>query len=172
MNTETSMPVQGKSPTVRKAQSSRLPHEVKRFIVEALACYHSPSQVVEEVGERFGMVISRQKAECYNPTRRAGKQLSAALRTLFEETRAKYLAQVESTVLAQECERMQAYDRLFRAAEARGDFDASVKILIQSGRDASNRENHQRWLWEKKVAEESTLFRYDSESVTSYLGNS
>ncbi|WP_122869605.1 DUF2280 domain-containing protein, partial [Pseudomonas viridiflava] len=37
-----------------------LKHEVKSFIVQALACFDTPSQVVEQVKQEFSIEISRQ----------------------------------------------------------------------------------------------------------------
>ena len=40
-----------------------LKSEVKSFIVQALACFDTPSQVAEAVKNEFGVVLSRQQVE-------------------------------------------------------------------------------------------------------------
>lgn len=40
-----------------------LKNEVKSFIVQALACFDTPSQVVESVKNEFGVVVTRQQVE-------------------------------------------------------------------------------------------------------------
>ena len=53
-----------------------LSNEVKAFIVQALACFDTPSQVAAAVREEFGIEVTRQKCEAHDPTKRAGKDLS------------------------------------------------------------------------------------------------
>jgi len=47
--------------------------EVKAFIVHALACFDTPSQVVEAVKKEFGVDVSRQTCEGHDPTKYAGR---------------------------------------------------------------------------------------------------
>ncbi|MEX5591058.1 DUF2280 domain-containing protein, partial [Pseudomonas urmiensis] len=42
--------------------------EIKIFIVQALACFDSPSQVAEAVKANFGVTVSRQQVEIHDPT--------------------------------------------------------------------------------------------------------
>lgn len=43
--------------------------EVKAFIVQALACFDTPSQVAEQVKKEFGLEVSRQQVESHDPTK-------------------------------------------------------------------------------------------------------
>ncbi|KTC33210.1 hypothetical protein AO265_35290 [Pseudomonas sp. ABAC61] len=54
-----------------------LKNEVKSFIVQALACFDTPSQVVEAVKNEYGLVVTRQQVETHDPTKAAGKGLLA-----------------------------------------------------------------------------------------------
>jgi hypothetical protein len=45
--------------------------EVKAFIVQALACFDTPSQVVEAVLKEFNVVVTRQQCESHDPTKAA-----------------------------------------------------------------------------------------------------
>ena len=38
--------------------------EVKAFIVQSLACFDTPSQVVDAVKKEFGITIPRHQFEC------------------------------------------------------------------------------------------------------------
>ena len=64
-----------------------LNNEIKSFIVQALACFDSPSQVAVAVRERFGVVVSRQQVETHDPTRKSSKGLAKRWVTLFNDTR-------------------------------------------------------------------------------------
>lgn len=50
--------------------------EVKAAIVQMLACYDTPSQVVEAVQKDFGIAITRQQVETHDPTKVSGKTLA------------------------------------------------------------------------------------------------
>lgn len=63
-----------------------LKDEVKRFIVQALACFDTPTQVVQAVKETFGLDVTRQQCELYDPTKYAGRDLGVKWRTVFEDT--------------------------------------------------------------------------------------
>lgn len=69
----------------------KLSEEVKTFIVQALACFDSPSVVVKAVKDEFGATITRQSVEGYDPNKRAGRDLARKWRLLFEETRKTFL---------------------------------------------------------------------------------
>ncbi|MCO5965482.1 DUF2280 domain-containing protein [Sinorhizobium meliloti] len=54
---------------------------------QSLACFDTPSIVVDTVMQEFGETITRQSVEGYDPTKRAGSNLAEKWRLLFEETR-------------------------------------------------------------------------------------
>jgi len=45
----------------------------KHFIVQALACWDSPTQVAEAVREEFGVDVPRGQVAQYDPTKVAGR---------------------------------------------------------------------------------------------------
>ena len=42
--------------------------EVKAFIVQALACFDTPTQIASQVKQEFGLDISIQQVSSYDPT--------------------------------------------------------------------------------------------------------
>jgi hypothetical protein len=58
----------------------------KLFIVRSLAVFNTPETVVL-VKEEFNTDVTRQQVETYDPTKRAGKDLSEEFRKEFEATR-------------------------------------------------------------------------------------
>jgi hypothetical protein len=55
------------------ATSEELSGPVKAFIVQRLARFDAPSQVVKAVKEEFGLDVSRQRVHFYDPTTKASQ---------------------------------------------------------------------------------------------------
>lgn len=72
-----------------------LPTAVILHIVIELACFDTPAQVAATVKEKFGLTVSRQRIEAYHPERQAGAKLSIKWRTIFYDTRARLLAELD-----------------------------------------------------------------------------
>jgi hypothetical protein len=60
-----------------------LKEPVKMFIVQSLACFETPQQVVEAVKQEYKIEITRQQVALYDPTKVAGRNLSKKLKDLF-----------------------------------------------------------------------------------------
>ena len=112
-----------------------LSDEVKRAIVQALACYDTPSDVVKAIGDGFGLVVSRQAVERYDPTKRAGATLSAELRAIFETTRAAFLKETATVGIAHRVVRLRRLDRMLDRAESMGNLALAAKLLEQAARE-------------------------------------
>lgn len=54
-----------------------LKEPVKMFIVQSLACFETPQQVVEAVKQDYKIEITRQQVALYDPTKVAGRKLSS-----------------------------------------------------------------------------------------------
>lgn len=50
--------------------------EVKVFIVQSLACFDNPSQLVESVKKEFGLAMPRQQVKSPDPTKANVKRLA------------------------------------------------------------------------------------------------
>lgn len=70
---------------------ARLKKEVKLHIVQSLAVFNTPTEVARDVKEIYGIELKPQNIEGYDPTKRAGKDLSAEFKREFEETRKDFL---------------------------------------------------------------------------------
>lgn len=53
-----------------------LKSEVKAFIIQSVACYDTPTLVVDAVLKEFGVIITRQQAEQNDPTKVRGGEVS------------------------------------------------------------------------------------------------
>lgn len=78
----------------------KLNDAVKTFIVQSLACFDTPSQVVGAVRKEFDATITRQSVEGYDPNKRAGANLSEKWRSLFDETRKAFLEDTASIAIS------------------------------------------------------------------------
>lgn len=75
--------------------------EVKLFIVRSLAQFNTPEETAKLVNEEYkNLNVSRQQCERYDPTKRAGKDLSVELKTEFELTRKEFLGKPENIPIA------------------------------------------------------------------------
>ena len=102
------------------AEASELPDEVKTFIVQALACFDPPSVVASAVKEEFDLVVTRQRVHSYDPTKKAGEDLGAELKAVFEATRKAFLEETASIGIANRAVRLRKLDRVAQKAEAAG----------------------------------------------------
>lgn len=109
--------------------------KVKRYIVRALACYDTPSQVAAAVKEEFGLTLPRQHVAVYDPTKQQGRQLSKELVALFEQERQRFLAEVDAIPIANQSYRLRALNRLFRAAEEKGNAVLAATLLEQGAKE-------------------------------------
>lgn len=101
------------------AETEELAHDVKTFIVQALACFDPPSLVAAAVKEEFaGLIVTRQRVHSYDPTKKAGEDLSAELKAVFEATRKKFLDETASIGIANKAVRLRKLDRVAQKAEA------------------------------------------------------
>jgi hypothetical protein len=126
----------------------KLNEDDKPFIVMWLACFKSPSEVAALVKEEFGVTMSRQAVEVYDPTKRAGRSLSEELKKLFEETRAAYIADVQAVPLAHQRYRLDVLQRLLdrellKDAPNKGlVLDIQERGAKESGGAYTNRREH------------------------------
>ncbi len=91
--------------------------DVKAFIVQALACFDTPSQVAESVKKEFGIEVSRQQIESHDPNKVCSKGLAAKWRILFEDTRKRFREEIADIPIANRAYRLRALGRMAERAE-------------------------------------------------------
>lgn len=115
-----------------------LPGHVSAYIVAALACFDTPEQVATAVKQRYGLVLTRQRIEAWHPERRAGAKLGARWRTMFYETRARLLAELDDIPIACQAYRLRMLDRVAAQAEAMGNLLLAARIIEQAAREVGD----------------------------------
>ena len=112
--------------------------EVKTFIVQALACFDTPSEVAKAVEQEFGLSVSRQAVEAYDPAKRAGRALSAKFRAIFQATRATFLEETAAIGVSHRAVRLRMIERLAHKAEAMGNLVLAASLLEQAAKEVGN----------------------------------
>ncbi|KDN98923.1 DUF2280 domain-containing protein [Pseudomonas donghuensis] len=115
-----------------------LSNEVKAFIVQALACFDTPSQVAEAVNKEFGIEISRQTAESHDPTKRQGRNLAKRWVTLFEDTRKRFREETADIPIANRAYRLRTLSRLVEKVEGMRNYGLTLQILEQAAKEVGD----------------------------------
>lgn len=90
-----------------------LKEPVKMFIVQSLACFETPQQVVEAVKQEYEIEITRQQVALYDPTKVAGRNLSKKLKELFERTRKDFRENIEDIAIANKAFRLRELQKMY-----------------------------------------------------------
>lgn len=117
---------------------ARLSEDVKVFIVQRLACFDGPSRVVERVKEVYGLTVSPQQVQTYDPT--VGEKPAKKWCELFDATRKAYVASTAHIPIAQKTYRLeQLQAQLDRATTGRAQNPVLVlDILERAAKEAGN----------------------------------
>lgn len=120
------------------ARQPTIPDEIKRFIINALAAFDTPSQVVAAVKEEFGVDVSRQAVEGHDPTKHAGRNLAAKWREMFEASRAGFINEATAVPIAHRSTRLRALYRMAQAAERKGNYPLAAALNKQAAEEMGN----------------------------------
>lgn len=112
--------------------------DVKAFIVQALACFDTPSQVVESVHKEFGIAITRQQVESHDPTKVSGKGLAQKWVELFQETRKRFQTELSDIPIANKAYRLRALDRMMTKAESMKNMALAASLMEQAAKECGD----------------------------------
>lgn len=125
---------------------SKLTNEQRTFATQSLACWDSPSVVAEALRLEYGVKITPQSIEFYDPTKRAGRNCAAKWRALFEETRKAFLEDTSKIGTSHRAVRLRALERMFIRAESMGNLPLAASLLEQIAKETggalTNRREH------------------------------
>ncbi|MCU4495304.1 DUF2280 domain-containing protein [Acinetobacter ursingii] len=114
-----------------------LKKEIKLFIVRSLAVFNTPSETVELVHQEYGIKVTKQQCEKYDPTKRSGENLSKELRIDFEKTRDMFLGKPENIPIANLSVRLQRYESQYQKHSK--NRVAAMNILKQAAEDVGGK---------------------------------
>jgi hypothetical protein len=115
-----------------------LKNEVKSFIVQALACFDTPSQVALAVREEFGIEVTRMQCESHDPTKRAGRDVAKRWQVLFHDTRKRFREETAEIPIANRAYRLRAMNRFVEKAETMKNIVLAMQILEQAAKEAGD----------------------------------
>jgi hypothetical protein len=115
-----------------------LKDEVKLFIVQALACFDTPTQVSISVKEEFGLDVPRQQIATYDPEKYVGRQLSVRWKTIFHDTRAKFREDTAAIPIASRAFRLRALARMAQQAEGMRNIALAVAVIEQAAKEVGD----------------------------------
>lgn len=112
--------------------------EVKAFIVQSLACFDSPSQVVEAVKKEFGVEVSRQQCESHDPTKYAGRGLAQKWANLFHECRKRFREETADIPIANRAFRLRGLGRMAEKAENMRNLALTAQLYEQAAKECGD----------------------------------
>lgn len=112
---------------------AQLRKEVKLFIVRSLAVFNTPSETAQAVHQEFGVEVTKQNCEKYDPTKRSGENLSPELKAEFEATRKQFLENPQHIPIANLAYRLQLMQRVINGAGKNSVL--ILKTLEQAAKD-------------------------------------
>lgn len=124
---------------------AKLTEAVQRFIVQALACYDTPTQVAESVKEEFGLELTRQQVSTYDASKTTGKTMAKKWRDLFGDTRERFRKEVSEIPIADQAYRLRQLQRMAQEAMKRKNIVLAASLLEQAAKEAGGMfTNHRR----------------------------
>jgi hypothetical protein len=115
-----------------------LPEHIKLHIVQAQACFDTPSQAAKSVNEEFGVIVSPQQCERYDPNKRAGSALSEKFRLIFAETRKTFLEDTSLIGVSHRAVRLRTLQRMIERTEKQGNLSLTAQLLEQVAKEAGD----------------------------------
>lgn len=130
-----------------KFDMARLTAEIKVFMLQQNACFDQPSAVVKAVQEEFGVTVTRQTVESYDPTKATGRGLAQKWQDIFWDTRKKFLDDTSQISLAHKSVRLRMLDKAAKKAEQHGNTGLLLQVLEQAAKETgdayTNRRQHE-----------------------------
>ncbi|HIB6180097.1 TPA: DUF2280 domain-containing protein [Klebsiella pneumoniae] len=112
--------------------------EVRAFIVQELACFDTPSQIVESVQKEFKVQVTRQQVASHDPTKAAGKGLAKKWVDLFNELRDRFLNEISDIPIANKAYRLRVLQRMSTTAEGMKNLGMTAQLLEQAAKEVGD----------------------------------
>ena len=125
--------------TIRKAGpvDGKLTDRLKEYVIERLAGFDSPVAIVKSLKEEFGITITRQTIEQYDPTR--GRSPAKKYREQFFAIRHEILEGKGVRAAARRGVRLRWLEKMAIHAMAQGDYALADRLLASIAREVGDR---------------------------------
>lgn len=115
-----------------------LKSEVKAFIIQSVACYDTPTQVVDNVLKEFGIKITRQQVEQNDPTKVSSKGLAKKWVDLFHSTRERFHNEISDIPIANKAYRLRVLDRMATNTEKVKNYGMTAQLMEQAAKEVGD----------------------------------
>ena len=112
-----------------------LKSEVKAYIVQSLACFDTPSQVVEAVQKEFRLSVTRQQVESHDPTKVSGNRLAKKWVDMFNATRERFQTEIADIPIANKAYRLRVLDRMATRTENMKNYAMTAQLMEQAAKE-------------------------------------
>lgn len=145
------------------------PH--KRFLVQCLAMYDTPTEAAEALLEEHGVKIDRQQAYNYDASKeRTRKRMSAELVRLFDSTREMFVSEAVQIPIALRAFRLRVLAGNERKARKMGNLPLSNQTLEQAAKEVGDAYTNRKHL-EHTVAVSLHPSEWTEEELRAYQKN-
>lgn len=127
-------------------RKGKLTNEARTFAVQALACFDTPTEVAEAIRKEFGVEITAQSVEAYDPTKRAGANLAKRWRAIFETTREDFLTNTATIAISHRAYRLRALQRMAEAAMRMKNYSLARELFEQAAKEVGDAYTNRRQL--------------------------
>lgn len=125
---------------------AKLDDSARTYAVQALACFDPLATVVAALKKEFGVEITPQGVEAYDPTKRAGAKLCKKWSALFKETRKAFLEDTAAIGISHRAVRLRALNRMADRAETTGNISLAAQLHKQAAEEIGNAYTNRREL--------------------------
>src|SRR5689334_12474815 len=120
---------------------------LKREIVQRLARFETPGQVVKAINVDRGVNLTPQRVQFYDPTSKNGAALSEELKALFHETREKAKQDLDGVGSYHKAIRLRRLDEMIGKAIDIGNMALAAQLLEQAAKESggayTNKHQHE-----------------------------
>jgi hypothetical protein len=111
----------------------------RAFLVRELACFASPSEAVNAVKDQFGIDITMQAVEHYDPTKKAGQKTAKKWAEMFAMARQAFIEEVsESVPFAHRSVRIKELAHAANQFKRQKNYIGMARILEQIAKEVGN----------------------------------
>ncbi|MEQ1599825.1 MAG: DUF2280 domain-containing protein [Methylotenera sp.] len=151
---------------------TQLKEHIKLFIIQHLACFDTPSEVVSAVKDEFGIDLNRSHIALYDPTNHSGRELGVKLKKFFYDKRKAFLEQIDQIPLASKHVRLNELSKMYYSARKRRNDVLAKDILEQIAKEVGgiytnkisvSKDNDPLLEWAKNLQGGSIPIAYDIE---------
>lgn len=113
---------------------AKLNNELKRLIVQRLACFVGPTDIVREAQEIYGVKLSVPQVIYYDPNSR-GTDVAEKWRALYATTREQYCKDTAEHAATHEAWRLQQATAIVQTAMRQRNFAVALQALEHAAKE-------------------------------------